>query len=114
MEVVAAVESSLAGVVDNEESAVCGCEDGWMTLALGGCELHAAEFFECNSFAFCFCFCFANATSLAEAFLYVISSQVECLRRRINVHVCPSHMGPWQVRGYALATRCLGHFACEV
>jgi len=102
--VVAAVESPVAGVVDDVESAACGCKDVWMTLGLGGCEPPEVEFFDCNSFAFCFCFCFANATSLAEAFLYVISSQVECLRRRNNIHVCPSHMGPWQLRGYTLAT----------
>jgi hypothetical protein len=56
--------------VDGKESAACGCEDGLAVLGLGSCELPAVEFFECN--VFIFCFCFANATSLAEAFLYVI------------------------------------------
>jgi hypothetical protein len=57
-------------VADDEEPAACGCEDGIATLGLGGCELPAVEFVEYGGFIFCFCF--ANATSLAEAFLYVV------------------------------------------
>jgi hypothetical protein len=64
------VASPIAGVADSKESAACGCEDGLATLGLWSCELPAVEFLECNGFIFCFCF--ANATSLAEAFLYVI------------------------------------------
>lgn len=65
-----------AGVVDEEESAACDCEDGLATLSLG---LPVVEFLECNGFIFCFCF--ANATSFAEAFLYAISGRVERPRR---------------------------------
>jgi hypothetical protein len=71
---VVVVASPIAGVADDEESAACGCEDGLATSGLGGCELPAVEFFEYNGFIFCFCF--ANATSLAEAFLYVALGEV--------------------------------------
>jgi hypothetical protein len=99
--------------VDSED---CGCEGGWVTLDLRGCELPAVEFFECNFFAFsfCFCFCFANATSLAEAFLYVTSGRAERRRSKNNIHVCPSHMGPRQLWGCALPTQFLHHFVCAV
>jgi hypothetical protein len=54
------VASPIAGVVDDEESAACGCEDGLTTLSLGGCELPAVGFFKGNNlFRF----------SLAQAFL---------------------------------------------
>jgi hypothetical protein len=108
---VVVVASPIAGVADNEESAACGCEDGLAILSLGGCELPAVEFFERNGFIFCFCF--ANATSLAEAFLYVILSEVE-QRRRENIHVCPLHTELQQLRGYALATQFVQHFVCAV
>jgi hypothetical protein len=103
---VVVVASPIAGVGDDEELAACGCEDGLATLGLGGCELPAVEFFECNGFIFCFCF--ANATSLAEAFLYVISlGQVDgggestytfafCIR---NFNYCRS--APLQLEGLA-------------
>jgi hypothetical protein len=95
----------------DDESAACGCDDGLATLGLGGCELPAVEFFECNSFIFCFCF--ANTTSLAEAFLCVILSEAE-RRRRENIHVCPLHTEPLLLRGCALAARCLHHFVHAV
>jgi hypothetical protein len=99
--------SPAAGAVDDDESAACGCEDGLATLGLGGFELPAVEFFECNSFIFCFCF--ANVTSLAEAFLYVIFSEVE-QRRRDNIHVCPLHTELQRQQGCALATQFVHHF----
>jgi hypothetical protein len=68
---VVVVASPITGVADDEEPAACGCEDGIATLGLGGCELPAVEFVEYVGFIFCFCF--ANATSLAEAFLYVVA-----------------------------------------
>jgi len=96
-------------VVGENESAACGCEDGLAILGLEGRELPAVEFFECNCFIFCFYL--ANATSLAEAFLYVILGEVEL---RKNVHVCLSHMELQRLQGCALATRCLHHFVCAV
>jgi hypothetical protein len=95
----------------DEESAACGCEDGLATLGLGGCEIPAVEYLECNGFIFCFCF--ANATSLAEAFLYVMFSEVEQWRRE-NIHVCPLHTELQQLQGCALATQFVHHFVCAV
>jgi hypothetical protein len=48
-------------VVDIEDSAACGCEDGWVTLGFGGRELPALVFFKGNSIFLRF--------SLAQAFL---------------------------------------------
>jgi hypothetical protein len=65
-------------VADEEESASCGCKDGWalvvvpdcwVTLGLGGCELPIVVVFERDDFVFCF--------SRAHAFLYVILGGVE-------------------------------------
>ncbi|KAG2750403.1 hypothetical protein P692DRAFT_20414258, partial [Suillus brevipes Sb2] len=39
VELVAVVVSPAVGVVDDEGSAACSCENGWATLGLGGCEL---------------------------------------------------------------------------
>jgi hypothetical protein len=100
-----------ASVVDDDESAACGCEHGLATLGLGGCELPAVEFFECNGFIDSFCF--ANTTSLAEAFLCVILSEVEQWRRE-NIHVCPLHTELQQLQGCALVTQFVHYFVCAV
>ncbi|KAG2054601.1 hypothetical protein BDR06DRAFT_411390 [Suillus hirtellus] len=55
-------------------------------LGLGGCGLPAVEIFECDGFVLCFCFCFANATSPAEAFLYVILDEVTSEHPREREH----------------------------
>jgi hypothetical protein len=93
-------------VVDNEESAACGCKDSWVTLGFGGCELLATEFFE-GSISFL-------RFSLAQAFLYVKLAGVKHPRRRNNLHVCLSHMELQQLKGCALATLYLHCFACVV
>jgi hypothetical protein len=94
----------MAGVVEDGESAACGCEGGLASLGLGGCELPAVGFFETSGlFRF----------SLAQAFLYVILGRVE-MRKRRNLHVCPLHTEPQQQQGCALATQFAHHFVCAV
>jgi hypothetical protein len=97
--------AELVAVVDDEGEAACGCEDGWVTLCFGGCELLAAEFFKGNLIGF--------RCSLAQAFLYVISSKVE-LKTRKNIHVCPLHTEPRRLQGCALAIQCPRRFVYAV
>jgi hypothetical protein len=65
--------------------------DCCVALGLESRELPVLDILECK--AFIFCFCFANATSLAEAFLYMILGGVE-LRKRKNLHDCPANTEP--------------------
>lgn len=74
-----------------------------MTLGLGGRELLAVGFCECNGLRL----------SLAEAFRYVMSVLVEFLRRE-NIHVFPLHMGPQRLFGDARATRYLHRLVCAM
>jgi hypothetical protein len=76
-----------------------------MTLGLGGCELLAVGLFGCNGFVF--------RLSLAEAFRYVMSALVKCLRKE-NIHVFPLHMGPQRLFGDARATWYLHRLVCAV
>jgi hypothetical protein len=92
-------------VVDDEESAACGCEGGLATLGLGGCELPAVLGFFENNGLFRF--------SLAQAFLYVILGRVE-LRKRRNIHAGPVHTELQQLQGCAFAIQFVHHFVCAV